>query len=569
MSDHVERTINGIPASGGIAIGQVYILAEEDLPEIEERRLDDEEVEIEIERFGAAIEEADRVLAEIETLARADVDERAGIFEALRMMLRDNALVDPIKAHIIERRTSARAAIGQQMRGLSGYFEASHDHTMRSRAEDIRSLQAHLISALLKTPVVHRFHHQAVLVLSTLPPSDAILYARNGAIAFVVEAGGINSHAAILARALDIPMIAGLKGIGSIALPHELAIVDGYSGHVILSPSAETMEKYRQRKHDLEEQRARLDAIRDLPAETIDGVRVRIAANIDMVDELATASENGAEEIGLMRTEYLVMGRSSDVPIEEQIDHYTRIAQRAFPLPVTLRAFDIGSDKLVGDEWVKASSLGLRGARLLLSRPEILRRQIEATLHASSTRNVSLMLPMVTSVEEIRMFKELVQEMKDKLREERIPFDEGIRLGAMIETPASAIIAEPLAAECAFLSIGSNDLVQYTLAVDRNDDALAQYYDELHPAIIRLLRMIVLSAERWNTPLTLCGELAAHPDATALLIGLGIRRFSVSPYQLAPLKERVRRVTAADAEALASRALEAATGEDVRRILMS
>lgn len=548
MLENREQAINGVPASGGIALGQVYILAEEEAPEVDKRRLDDEEVEIEINRLEGAIEEADRVLMEIEAMARAEVDERAGIFEALRMMLRDSALSGPIRAHIAERRTSARTAITHEMRGLAAFFDAASDDTLRSRAEDIRSLQAHLISALLKTPVVHRFHHDAILVLSTLPPSDTILYARNGAIAFALEAGGINSHAAILARALGIPMVAGLKGLATLAAPHEMAIVDGYTGRVVLSPSAERIEEYRRRKSDMEGHRRRLDALRDLPAETTDGVRVSIGANIDMVDEVATASENGAEEIGLFRTEYLVMGRSTDVPLSEQIEHYRQIAERAFPLPVTLRAFDIGSDKLIGSDWGKASPLGLRGARLLLARPEILRRQIEATLHASTTRNVSLLFPMVSSVEEMRELRRIVDEVKQDLRNDGVHFDDHLPLGAMIETPASAIIAADLAMECDFLSIGSNDLVQYTLAVDRNDESLARYYDELHPAVLRLIRMAVVAAELHNKPLSLCGELAARPDATSILLGLGIRRFSVSPHQLAPLKERIRSINAAHAE---------------------
>ncbi len=544
MSEYGERAIDGVPASGGIALGQVYILAEEEVPEVDDRRLDDEEVEIEVDRFHGAIEEADRVLVEIEAMARTEVDESAVIFEALRMMLRDPALTDPIRTWIVERRTTARTAITHEMRKLAAFFEAASDETLRSRAEDVRSLQAHLISALLKTPVVHKFHHEAILILATLPPSDTILYARNGAIGFALEAGGINSHAAILARALDIPMVAGLKGLAKQAKPHEMAIIDGYAGRIVLSPSVGTMEEYRQRKNELEEHRKRLDALRDLPAETTDGVRVSICANIDMVDELATASEFGAEEIGLFRTEYLVMGRSSDVPLDEQIAHYRQIAERAFPLPVTLRAFDIGSDKLIGSDWGKASPLGLRGARLLLTRSEILRRQVEATLRASVTRNLSLMLPMVSSVEEMREFRRIVEEVKMELRNEGAPFDEHLKLGAMIETPAAAIIAGDLAAECDFLSIGSNDLTQYTLAVDRNDEGLARYYDELHPAVLRLIRMTVVAAEQHGKPLTLCGELAARADATSILIGLGLRRFSVSPHQLAPLKERVRCISA-------------------------
>jgi phosphotransferase system enzyme I (PtsI) len=560
-----ERTFEGIPASAGITIAPAFILAQQEELAADNRELGDEEVVMEIERFRAALQEADKVLEQIEHMARQDVRERAEIFEALRMMLADPVLVEAIEGHINARKAPARSAIVAEMEGLAAIFAISTDETIRSRAEDVRALQAHLITCLLKTPVDHRFHNHAVLILGSLSPSDAVLYARNEAGAFVLESGGINSHSAILARAFGVPMVAGLKGIARMAAQHDTIIVDGYTGTVVLNPEPATLVHYRERKSALEEQRAQLGTLRDLPAETRDGARLTLAANLDMIDEIDAALANGAEEIGLMRTEYLVMGRDGGIGMEEQLQYYRQLAERAYPLSVTLRAFDIGSEKLAGDMWGGAASqLGMRGTRLLLARPEILERQLEAVLRASAMKNLRLMLPMTITVEEIRRVREIARPICERLRAEGARFDEHLPIGTMIETPAAALTADAFAAECDFLSLGTNDLAQYTLAVDRCDDALADYYDEFHPAVLRLIRASALAARRAGKPLTLCGELAANPLATELLIGLGIRRFSVQPLELGALKMRARELDTARAEELARLALKLPTGAAVR-----
>lgn len=562
---HFERTFDGIPASAGIAIADACILAQEEEISLEIHDLDDEEVEIEVERFHAAVLEADNVLERIELMAREDIQDRAEIFEALRMMLHDHSLGTAITDFIKTNRCSAHAAIKAEMERLAGIFTGTNDETMRSRAEDIRALQSHLIACLLKTPVNHNFNNDAVLVLSSLSPSETVLYARNKASAFVLESGGINSHAAILARAFGLPMVAGVRGIGRMARPHAPMIVDGYNGRVIIDPSPATFEYYQQRKSELEAQRARLGKLRDLPVETLDGEKMVIAANLDMIDEMATVTENGASEIGLMRTEYLVMGRSTDISVEEQLQYYRQLAERAYPLVVTFRAFDIGSEKLGGEIWGRSNSqLGLRGARLLLMRPEILERQVEALLRASSMKNIRLMFPMVSSAEEMRQLKAVVRKICERLRGDGVQFDEHMPVGAMIETPSAALTADALACECDFLSLGTNDLAQYTLAVDRADDALHDFYDELHPAVLKLIRATAVAANRAGIPLTICGELAANPLATELLIGAGIRRFSVQPFQLAALKLRIRSIDTREAFHRTRTALRLGTAAEVK-----
>ncbi|MEO5928790.1 MAG: phosphoenolpyruvate--protein phosphotransferase [Candidatus Kapaibacterium sp.] len=564
-----ERVFDGIPASAGITIAHAFILSQDEDPSPHDPRLEAEEIQIELERFTAALAEADKVLEQIEMMARADVRDRAEIFEALRMMLCDPSLTIAIEEQIRESRSTARAAIVLETNRLAAIFSNSGDETIRSRAEDMRSLQTHLIACLQKAPVDHRFHDSAVLILSTLSPSDTVLYARNQAGAFVLESGGINSHAAILARAFGVPMVAGLKGIARMSRPQGLVIVDGYAGRVIIDPEPETIRQYSDRKAVLEEQRSKLGSLRDLPAETSDGTRIALAANLDMIDEVDAALENGAEEIGLMRTEYLVMGRSGDVSMDEQYSYYRQLAERAYPLPVTLRAFDIGSEKLAGEIWGRNSSpLGMRGTRLLLARREVLDRQIEAVLRASSMKNLKLMFPMVSSVEEIRRLKEVIADVGGKLRAKNVRFDEHMLIGAMLETPAAALTADAFAAECDFLSLGTNDLAQYTLAVDRTDDALASYYDEFHPGILRLIRACSVAARRAGIPLTVCGELAANPLATGVLIGLGIRRLSVQPIALGALKMRIRAIDTDTAGRMARDVIRLKTAAEVRGYLM-
>jgi phosphotransferase system enzyme I (PtsI) len=363
-------------------------------------------------------------------------------------------------------------------------------------------------------------------------------------------------------------MVAGLQDACHLLEQNDLVIVDGYTGRVIIHPKPETMAHYAQRKDALDAQRRKYREIRELLAETRDGERIVLATNLDMVDEIERATENGAEEIGLMRTEYLVMGRDGDISMEEQLAYYRQIAERAYPLRVTLRAFDIGSDKLIGPIWGRGHSpLDLRGTRLLLVRRDIFERQIEAVLRASVTKNLRLMLPMISSAAEMMQAREIIQGVRERLRSKGIAFDERMKIGAMIETPAAAIMAGSIAAQSDFLSLGTNDLTQYTLAIDRNDDSVAGYYDELHPAVLHLIRASILAAKRNKISITLCGELAANPLATGLLIGLGLHCFSVAPHELGPLKMRVRAVSAHDARVRARAALRLATPAEVREQL--
>jgi len=556
---------DGLPASGGIAIGLTYLLAEE-APLTQERGpLDEEDLLIERERLTSAFEGADRALAEVEVLARRDVADRAAIFEALRMILADPVLRDTIEERIASERITARLAIHRTIAALSSRLVASADPHMRQRAEDLHTVEAQLVAALHVAPVEHRFQHQAVLVLGTLLPGDTLLHARNGAAAFVLETGGINSHAAILARSLGVPMVTGIAGaLGQVA-PHSTAIVDGHAGRIIINPSRETLDEYQRRQEELLEARRRLGALRELPAVTLNGRKIGLGANLDIAEEMAHAVESGADSIGLLRTEYLMMGRRTEIPVEEQAEVYRRVAERAFPLCATIRAFDIGSEKIAGEMFgTRNSPLGVRGVRLLLRRPSMLEGQIEAVLRASTHRNLRLMAPMITTAEEMVEFRAVVDRVADRLRAAGVPFDASMPVGAMIETPAAALVAEGIARACNFLALGTNDLAQYTLAVERTDEALAALYDDMHPSVLRLIRATAIGAARVGVPLSICGELAGNLLATEALVGMGINAFSVPPYQLPAVKARIRAIDSIEARRFAHTLLRATTAADVR-----
>ena len=570
VGNDASVTLEGIPASPGIALGVVHLLSSVTGAAGEEQSIQEFEIELEVARFHAAVKAADDTLSQIEAMAREQIHDRAEIFEGLRMMLHDPALHTSICGTISQRRLSALGAIRAEMGALAAQFSASPNLTIRARAEDIHSLQEHLIAALGTAPTAHPLHNGAVLAVGTLSPGDTVLHARGGVGAFVLEAGGINSHAAILARAFELPMVVGIRDLFARLQPGCRVSVDGYVGRVIINPDQTTIHHYQLRKESLEAQRQRYRQIRDLPAETRDAERVILTANLDLMEEVEGALENGAEEIGLMRTEYLAMHRVAEISVEEQTYAYRKIAERAYPMTVNFRLFDIGSDKLLGNAWSSDSSpLGMRGMRLLMAHQEILHRQLEALLRASEMKNIRVMLPMVGSIEEIRTVKRMIAEIKQQLLAKRVPFDDYLPVGAMIETPAAALIAETLASECAFLSIGTNDLAQYTVAVDRANESVAAWYDEFHPAVLQLIRTSILAAHRVGVPITLCGEMAGLPLATGLLVGLGLRRFSVAPPQLGSLKMRIRSLSAAESRAWARAALRMPGPGEVRAYLRS
>ncbi len=448
------------------------------------------------------------------------------------------------------------------------FLKSARDSVLRERAIDLEHLRRRVVDYLHQRKYSSDIATGRVVVASALMPSEVILFREAEMQGFITEISGIASHAAILARSMNIPAVIGLRDASKI-IPHDVPIIiDGYAGRVIIYPGEATLRKYEARKNDLDLKQKRLGKYAKLSAETRDHHAIKLYANLDTPDEIDEAKASGMEGVGLVRTEHLIL-KLNYIPSEvEQTAWYTSLAERAFPLPVTLRAFDIGSDKSFDAMPTEANpALGMRGVRYLLTHRTVMEAQFRAVLRASRHGNIRLLLPMISGVKEFSVLLEILEQCKETLRKENIEFDEHIEVGAMIETPSSALMADELAKRAHFFSIGSNDLTQYVMAADRTNEHVVSYFDPFHPAVLRLIRMVVQSARASDISVSVCGEFAGHPIATELLIGMGITELSVVPSLLLEVKKRIRKMSFADAENLASTVLSMYSGTDVRDYL--
>jgi phosphotransferase system enzyme I (PtsI) len=531
-------------------------------------------VEAEIARLRRAAEAA---RGELETL-RADSrghlpDELHAIFDAQELLLQDRALLGRVEERIRARKINAEWAVHRVEQELRRQFEAIEAGHLRERVDDVRDV-ARLLRRALSGVEAHdlsELGRDVVLVAHDLTPSEAVRLGRKGVTAFALETGGPTSHTAIIARSLHLPVVAGLTGVTGLSLTDTPVLVDGDRGLVVFEPAAEEARDALERRRAGDLHVREMAGTRMLPAETRDGVAVQLMVNIDLLEEVEEAREVGAAGIGLYRSEFLYIEKSPALPTEdEQVEVYRMLIEASAPHPAVIRTFDLGGRKLareVLDTQEENPVLGLRGIRLTLARPEIFRHQVRALLRAAASGELWVMVPMVTAMEEIRAFRRVVDAAADELAAEGREHSREFALGAMIEVPAAALLADRIAREVDFLSIGSNDLIQYSLAVDRGNEHVAHLYQPFHPAILRMVRFVVESAAAAGIPLSLCGEMAGDPEITPLLLGLGLRRLSVAPRILPEIKARVRTLEAAPLRSLADEALTASSAEEVREIL--
>jgi phosphotransferase system enzyme I (PtsI) len=387
-------------------------------------------------------------------------------------------------------------------------------------------------------------------------------------LAYATDAGGVTSHTALLARALKIPAVLGLRDVSTAVNGGEIMIVDGYSGVVILRPSEKTIKEYKLRRSHYAAFEEKLAGLRDLPAQTTDGRRVELSANVEFTQELDFIRMQGADGIGLYRSEILLIGKEVFPTEEEQLQEYKLLADAMFPRRVIIRTFDIGGDKMMMNKPKERNPfLGWRGIRVLLEKRDLFLEQLRAILRASTRRNIAILFPMISSIKEVRSAKELLEQAKSQLRSQNIPFDEKITLGVMIEVPSAAVIVDDLAKEVDFLSIGTNDLIQYLLAVDRGNEFVSSLYQEFHPAVIRFIRRIVERAKNHNIWVGMCGEMAGDPLATILLLGLGLDEFSVVGTVLPEIKKIIRGVSYEEAQQVAQHVLELETEDEIKEYL--
>jgi phosphoenolpyruvate-protein phosphotransferase (PTS system enzyme I) len=563
-----EMKLKGIPASPGIAIGPVFLFRKHE-PIILIRSIAAGEVEQEIERLQTAVARSKKELTKVFEFAEQKLGvEQSKIFEAQLLILEDVVLFDVVYERVKKECKNAEYLLKDEMEKYHQLMMASKDEYARERADDLLDVENRILRNLEEQKLISKIDGSHIIISHNLAAADTLIFSRNEVLAYVTELGGATSHMALLARALKIPAVVGMHQISSLVQTNDQIIVDGYSGAIVLHPSSETKKFYEKKKTQYLAFEEALAPLRDLPAETLDGHRIKLAANVELEEELEFIKLQGADGIGLYRTESLLIGKEIFPSEEEQYDVYHRIAESVFPKHAIIRTFDIGGDKFMTQVMKENNPfLGWRGIRVMLDKPQIFLDQLRAILRASTLKNLAIMLPMVTSIKEVKLGKQLIAQAKDDLRAHKIPFDENLRLGVMIEVPAAAVIADHLAREVSFLSIGTNDLIQYLLAVDRGNDIVSDLFQEFHPAVIRFLRRIIERGKQEHAWVGMCGQMAGDPLATILLVGLGLDEFSVVPNVLPEIKKIIRSIHFTEAQHVAERVLTMQSEDEIKAFL--
>lgn len=563
-----EVILHGIAASPGIAMGPVHLFNKH-IPRIPERVITAEEAEAEIERLRHAIARSQRELEKILAYAEQKLGEgKSKIFEAQIMILNDSLLFQAIESRIRSEQRNAEFIIHDELNKYQRLMLAANDDYIRERAYDVEDLKNRIVRNIQQERWQSRLEGSFVIVAENLTAADTILFSRNEVLGYATDLGGITSHAALISRSLKIPAVVGLRDVTNRVSTGDYVVIDGYTGRLVINPTTETIEECKKRRAKFQEFEEKLAGLRELPCQTLDGKRIDLSVNIEFEEELEFALLQGAEGVGLYRTERMLLKREVIPSEEEQYEEYKRIADKMFPHRVILRTFDFGGDKVFPQSLPEENPfLGWRGIRICLDEPQLFLDQLRAILRASTRKNVALMFPMIATVNEVRRAKAMVEQAKAQLREKNIPFNEQIKIGVMIEIPSAAVMAEEIARESDFVSIGTNDLIQYLLAVDRTNSAVADLYQEFHPAVLRSIKHIIDAAHKAKVWVGMCGEMAGDPLAVILLVGLGLDEFSVVPAILPEIKKIIRSITYKEAKRIAQKALSFTTEEEVEGYL--
>ena len=561
-----NRLFKGIGASAGIAIGQVRI-AERRRVAVTEHTVPAEGIPFELSRLAKALERAKAELAALrDQLATTHGPEHLCVIDAHLMLLDDTMLVSETTGYIERLGINAEGALKRTQTRFKSFFEGVEDEYLRERGGDVETVVERVLRTMIgeKQEPITQIDGKVIVVAHDLSPADILQIDKSKVIGFITDLGGKTSHSAILARAFEVPAVVGLERITAEVSDGETVIIDGASGVVILNPDPETFRDYLQAKQRFEYVERELLKLRDLPAATLDGHRMRLKGNVEFLEEVASINRHGGEGIGLYRTEMLFFNRESLPDEEEQFQVYSAIVREMAPHPVTIRTLDVGGDKCItelnlSDEMNPA--LGVRAIRLSLRQPEAFKAQLRAVLRASAFGKVRLFFPMVSGVAELRQAKLLFEEAKSELRG-RVPFDEALPVGIMIEIPSAVVIADLLAAEVDFFSVGTNDLIQYTLAIDRTNEHLSSLYEPLHPAVLRSLKMVVDAAHQAGIEACICGEMAGEPEYLPVLLGLGFDELSMNAVSIPRVKKVLRRCTMEEATQVARKVLGFATAAE-------
>ncbi len=545
-------TIHGLPVSQGIAIGHAQLVSHA-LLEVHHYVVSPRAVAKELARLDEAIANVSAELSLLKKTPSAAHSEVSVFVDLQQMFLQDPMLIDAAREHISTRRCNAEWALVQQMTALVEQFDAIDDAYLRERKADIVQLVERLVKSLLGhpgyVPTRRRADLGTIVVAHDLSPADTIHFKDAQIAGFVTDVGGATSHTAIVARSLAIPAVVGLHHVRHVVNDDDLLIIDGTRGVVIVDPDERVLEEYQLRKSTLEIERSKLKRLRSAPAATLDGERVQLCANIELARDTQAVKLIEADGVGLFRTEFLFMGRDELPGEDEQFEAYRAVLKGLSGKPVTIRTLDIGADKALRGMESRSDAnpaLGLRAIRFSLAEPKMFRTQLRALLRASVHGQLKILVPMLATLAEIQQTFAALARAKEELRIEKVRFVDNIPVGGMIEVPAAALSVSLFVRHLQFLSIGTNDLIQYTLAIDRTDEAVSHLYDPWHPAVLHLVQRTVQTGLRAGVPVSICGEMAGEIANTRLLLGLGLREFSMHPAQILEIKQEILRADAAE-----------------------
>ncbi len=566
-----EQKFMGIGVSPGIVTGHIFVYGKTEIP-VAQHPITSEDASNEILRLEQALIKTRQQLLEIQKrIAQELGEEDAALFDAHLLVLDDPSLIDEVVKRIRDKHQNVEYAFDRVSNQYIKTLSNVEDEYLRERAADIRDVSHRVLRNLQGQHYQDlRGLDQTCIVLAyDLAPSDTAILDKRKVMAFGTDIGSKTSHTAIMARAMGIPAVVGLHDASQKVESGTFALLDGYSGALIINPSEQTLYEYGQietKRHSIE---VSLENLRDLPAETLDHHRVGLGANIEMPGDVPQVLVNGADGVGLYRTEYVFINRDSLPSEEEQFKAYFEVAEKLHPRPVVIRTLDLGGDKFLSHLQVANEMnpfLGWRAIRFCLERVDIFRTQLRAILRASALRNVRMMYPMISGIKELRQANAELDIVRKELREQKVFFDEQMPVGTMIEVPSAAMTADLLAKECNFFSIGTNDLIQYALAVDRVNEKIAHLYEPTHPAIIRLIQRIVEAAHQANIRVSICGEMAGDVGLAPLLIGLGVDELSTSPNMVPQLKKVLRSISLAQVREIANQAVGLTSSEEIRRL---
>ncbi|MEJ5299838.1 MAG: phosphoenolpyruvate--protein phosphotransferase [Thermodesulforhabdaceae bacterium] len=569
-----SRKIKGVGVSQGIAIGKAFVVRRGPVSIPYYTLWSDEAIDEECKRFEEAVRLVDEDLSGIKKSLRNDLREYASLLDAYRLMLRDKIIYDGTLELIREKQLNALWALSLTFEKFRKIFDDSESANVADRVYDVGSVVDRLMRRLSgsQDDIFSPIKERSILVTYDLSPSDAAQLPLEKVMAFVLDIGGKTSHTAIIARSLNIPAVMATGQASKKIQTGDLLIVDGTSGEVLVNPSEDEIQHYVELQLSLDTYLRDIARKSSLPAITRDGIRVVVEANIELLEEIVAAKDSGAEGIGLFRTEFGFMNRD-ELPTEEELFHeYRQLAELMAPGEVIIRTLDVGSDKL--SAWFPLlyepnPALGLRSIRFCLKHPEIFKMQMKAILRAGSVaKNVRMMFPLVSGVGELRAVKAILREVKEELQRARIPFDEGMLIGIMIEVPSAVAIADLLAGEVDFFSVGTNDLIQYALAIDRQNEHVAHLFDALHPGILRMLHVTVREGHRAGIPVSVCGEMAGEPFYVPILLGLGFDKLSMNPQSIPRVKNLISRSFKKQCESFVQEILNKDTPEDIHELLM-